>query len=188
MNTLIAGMVVFFGMHLVPLTPLKPMLQNLLSRSGYRAAFALVSAIGLGVMLKGFAGTRAGPATANYLFWPAEWSNQATAVLVFAGLVFIAASFHKGYIKAKLKSPMSIGMALWAGGHLLSNPRLASVLLFGGFFAYALLDIVVTAVRNKPVRFTPKPLHDLIALVAGALLFAVFALLFHVYVLNLPVL
>jgi hypothetical protein len=62
------------------------------------------------------------------------------------------------------------------------------VLLFGSFLVYSLIDIAYnTAKGNKP-DLVPKPIHDLIAVVAGVILFLVFAYGFHPYVLNLPVL
>ena len=86
-----------------------------------------------------------------------------------------------------LRNPMSIAIALWAAGHLISNGRMSSVLLFGGFLAYALIDIGVNTARGKVPAIVANPRHDYIAVLAGALLFAFFLFVFHPYVLNLPV-
>jgi hypothetical protein len=79
-------------------------------------------------------------------------------------------------------------VGLWAVGHLLSNGRMSSVILFGAFLAYAIFDIVVNTIRGPIPNFTPNPRHDFISIIAGAVLYAFFLLVFHPYVLNLPIL
>jgi uncharacterized membrane protein len=82
---------------------------------------------------------------------------------------------------------MSVGFALWAGAHLLANGKVAAVLFFGGFLGLALVDIAVSTARGDNPRHVPKPRHDLIAVVAGLILYAFFLLVFHPLVLNVPV-
>jgi hypothetical protein len=43
-------------------------------------------------------------------------------------------------IKAAVKHPMLLAVKIWALAHLLVNGDLASVLLFGGFLAWAVVD------------------------------------------------
>jgi uncharacterized membrane protein len=186
MTTLIVGMIILFGGHLALYSPLRPALATRLGEGPFKGAFALVALLGLGLMIWGYAMTRSGPEAANILYWPAGWTRHAAMLLVLLGFVSLAASFHKGRLKLWLKNPMSIGIALWAGAHLLVNGKVAAVLFFGGFLGLALVDIAMSTVRGKAPRYVPKPRHDLITVAAGVILYGFFLLVFHPYVLNVP--
>jgi uncharacterized membrane protein len=186
MTTLIIGIVIFFGGHLITKTPLKQALIQRFGAGGYKGVYSLVAAIGLGLMIWGYMGSRAGPEALRMAYWtagPPEWTRHVTMLLMLLGFIALAAAFHKGRLKQWLRNPMSVGIALWSAGHLLSNGRLALVWLFGAFFVYALIDIFT----GKPQPFTVKPAHDIIAPVAGIILFLVFLYGFHPYVLNVPI-
>jgi uncharacterized membrane protein len=187
MNILILGLVVFFAFHLVPYTGLKPRLRESLGEAGYKGLFSLGSLIGLGIIVWGFIRTRAGPADADFVYIPPESLRHVTMLLVLLAFISLAAYWHKGYLKLWLRNPMSVGVGLWAIGHLLANGQMSHVLLFGSFLVYALIDIAYNTVKGNKPGFAPKPLHDLITVVAGLILFGIFAFGFHPYVLNLPV-
>lgn len=187
MAILYFGLVLFFGTHLVAYTPIKQAIISSLGEKRWKGAFSLLSLLGLGLMIWGYMGTRAGPAAADFVWYPPEWARHATMLLVLLGMIALAASFHKGHLKIWLRNPMSIGVGLWAAGHLLSNGKFASVLLFGAFLAQSIIDVVFNEWRGNRPSHQPRALHDVIAIVGGLLLFTFFALFFHPYVLNVPV-
>jgi uncharacterized membrane protein len=187
MTALIAGMIILFGAHLALYTPLRPALKARLGERPFKGVFTLVSLVGLAVMIWGYAMTRSGPEAANILYWPAGWTRHAAMLIVLLAFISLAAAFHKGRLKLWLKQPMSIGFALWAGAHLLTNGKVASVLLFGGFLGLALLDIAVSTARGDVPNYAPKPHHDLITVAAGLILYGFFLLAFHPFVLNVPI-
>ena len=184
MNQIFIGIALFFGAHLIPLTPLKAALKGALGEGLYKALFSLVSFAGLGFLVWGFLLTRAGPEDSNLFYEPQEWTRHVTVLLVFLGFQALAASFHKGRIGLMLRHPMSVGIALWSAGHLLANGQKTLVYIFGAFFIYALVDMIF----GKAKSYVPKPKHDIIAPLAGLLLFAIFLFGFHPWILNLPVL
>lgn len=187
MAILYFGLVLFFGTHLVAYTPIKQAIVTSLGEKLWKGAFSLLSLLGLGLMVWGYMGTRAGPAAADFVWYPPEWARHATMLLVLLGMIALAASFHKGHLKIWLRNPMSIGVGLWAAGHLLSNGKFASVLLFGAFLAQSIIDVAFNEWRGNRPSHQPRALHDVIAIVGGLLLFVFFALIFHPYVLNVPV-
>jgi uncharacterized membrane protein len=187
MTTLIAGMVLLFGGHLALYTPLRPALKARMGEGPFKGAFALVALVGLGLMIWGYSMTRAGPEAANILYWPAGWTRHAAMLLVLLGFISLTASFHRGHLKLWLRQPMSIGIALWAGAHLLTNGRVSAVLFFGGFLGLALVDVAVSTARGHVPHHAPKPSHDLIAVAGGVILYGFFLLIFHPLVLNVPV-
>ena len=181
MNILILGMVMFFGIHLLPMTPLAGQLKKRLGAAPYKIVFSLIALTGLAVMVAGFKMTLSGPDTARIVYDPPLWGNAGAPdwhryviyALVFAALVAIGASHGRGHIKKFLRQPMSAGVAMWAIGHLLANGNLSEVLLFGGFLVYALLDIVMANARGQVPTHEPRITSDLLAVIAGAVLFIV---------------
>ena len=103
----------------------------------------------------------------------------------WSGFRRLSASHTRGHIKKIIRHPMSIGIALWSAGHLLANGRQAAVILFSCFLVYALLDIVRGLVKGTRPEHEPKVAHDVIAVVAGVVLFAVFGWL-HQYMVGIP--
>jgi uncharacterized membrane protein len=186
---LIIGIVLFAGVHLfVMLAPgARNAVKVRIGEGPFKGLFSLVSLVGLGLMIWGFAGSRSGPQAADWLYFPADWARHVTMLLVLIGFISVASSHGKGYIRLWLKQPMSIGIALWSGGHLLANGKRADVYLFGTFFVLAVLDIVLSTLRGKVPAYVPRIRSDVIAVVAGVVLYAIFLLWFHPYVLNLPI-
>lgn len=173
MNTLITGMLIFYGVHLLSYTPLKGALQGRLGEKGYKGLFSLVALAGLGIMIWGFILTGSGPDAARIVYNPPDWGYNVVPFFVLAGLICLAVSHLRGRLRRWLKNPMSIGIALWAGGHLFANGNLGEVLFFGGFLAFALLDIIVSTMRGKKPDYELKPRHDITGPIAGVILFAV---------------
>jgi uncharacterized membrane protein len=88
----------------------------------------------------------------------------------------LLSAYLPGRIKAATKHPMLLATQLWAAAHLLSNGLLAEVLLFGGFLLWAVVDRISVGTRpNRTVRSgTPKAINDVIAVVLGLALYALF--------------
>jgi uncharacterized membrane protein len=171
MTIFFTGLIVFFGVHLVPMTPLKPALQRVLGVNPYKGLFSLVSAIGLGLLVWGFAMSRSGPGTFP-LYFPDPSLRHVTYLMVLLGFICLGAYHGKGYLKRWLHNPMSVGIALWAGGHLLSNGRQAAVMLFSCFLAYALIDIAYNTIKGNRPTHEPRLRSDILAVVIGIVFFA----------------
>jgi uncharacterized membrane protein len=184
MTIFITGLVIFFGVHLIPMTPLKPALHRAIGANPYKGLFSLASAVGLGLTIWGFSMLRSGPA-AFPLYWPPEWAKMVTTIMVLLAFICLGAFHGKGYLKKWLRHPMSIGIALWSGGHLLSNGRQAAVILFACFLVYALLDIIVGVAKGKNPTHEPRIRSDILAVVIGIAVFVFFAW-FHQYMVGIP--
>lgn len=186
MALIILGIILFFGSHLIPLTPAKASLRGKLGEQRYRGVFALVSAIGLILIIWGFASTRGTLEESDILYYPPAWARHATMTLVLLGFICLGIYLHKGRLKAWIRHPMSLAVIFWAVGHLLSNGDLPGVIVFASFLVYGILDIIVETARGTKPSFTPKPKHDIIAPIAGVVMYV--AMLFlHPYVIGVPV-
>ena len=189
MDYLIAGIAVFAGAHLFSL--LLPGQRNALkARLGegpYKGVYSLVSLAGLALMIWGFWTVSADPAASEVVYVPAPWARHVTMLLVLLGFISLSGFHGKGYLKRWLRNPFSIGIVLWSVGHLLANGRLHDVLLFGTFLVVAVLDIVLSMARGKRPGHNPQIRSDMIAVVAGVVLYAVFLFGVHPYIFNVPI-
>jgi len=94
----------------------------------------------------------------------------------------LLAAYLPGRIKAAVKHPMLAAVKAWALAHLLVNGMLADVLLFGGFLAWAVLDRISAGKRPAVAQAAPgSPRNDVIAVVGGLALYAVFVVWAHAW-------
>ncbi len=189
MTILYAGILLFSLPHLYSmLMPgARDGLKARLGENAWKGLYSAISLVGLGLMIWAFLQSRSGPLAADWVFVPADWSKHVTMLLVLLGLISIGASHGKGYLKLWLRNPMSIGIGLWAAGHLLANGKRTDVYMFGTFLVVAVLDIVLSTARGKVPTHQPRLRADIIAVLAGLVLYVILLFGFHPYVLNLPV-
>ncbi|MCD7059756.1 NnrU family protein [Pelagibacterium xiamenense] len=178
MWVLILGLVLFLGAHSVRIVAPAWRDAQIAERPGaFKGIYTLVSLVGLVLIIWGFGLAR--PETA-FVFTPPDWGVHAASLLVILGFIGIAAAYlPAGRIKAWLKHPMVVGVALWALGHLLANGDLASLLLFGAFLLWAVVDRIAAGRRPDPVPQAGPVTNDLLAIVVGAAVGLVFALWLH---------
>jgi len=91
-------------------------------------------------------------------------------------------AYLPGRIKSTLKHPMLLSVMLWAVAHLIATGMLVNVLLFGSFLAWAVADRISFKWRTqRPIPVAPSmKLNDAIAIVAGLVVYVVFAQWLHV--------
>jgi uncharacterized membrane protein len=132
------GLLVFLGVHLVPMRPLlRAGLVARLGEKSYRGLFSLVSVAGFLLILWGNSDAPYVP-----VFSPPPFGRTAAFVLLAGTALCAAAMYLPTNLKRITAHPMLWGTAFWALGHLLANGDLASLLLFGSFLVYALVDMV----------------------------------------------
>lgn len=189
MTALYLGIILFGGSHLFSIfCPVwRDALKAKLGEKPFKGLYALVSLAGLVFLIMGYMASRGGPLAADWIYVPAAWSKHVSMLFVLLAFILIGASHGKGYLKKWLHNPMSIGIALWATGHLLSNGKRTAVYLFGMFLVVALADIIMSELRGKRPSHEPRLRSDIIAVIAGMVLYVIFLFGFHPYVLNLPI-
>lgn len=174
MILLVAGLALFLGVHLVPAFPaLRASVAARLGEPRYKGAFAIVSAVGLVLIVVGFAyAPRQVP-----LFAPSPTAVALAPASMAVALTLLGAANLRGHIRRIVQHPMLIGTIVWAAVHLAANGDLASTVLFGAFLAWAAVDLVSAIARRAVKAFEPRLAHDLIAVVAGVGLAVAFAYL-----------
>ncbi len=175
MPLLIAGLVLFLGMHLVPALPaLRRASADALGERRYRGMFAAVALAGLLLVVIGYVVASPGPR----LFAPYIGAVHAAPLAVTIAFVLLAASHMRGHIRQMLRHPMVIGVALWSGVHLLANGDLRGTVLFGSFLAWSLVDLVSSYARGGAPAYEPNARYDIMA-IAGGIVVAVVVMLLH---------
>lgn len=182
MLLLIAGVLIFLGVH--SLGVVAPEWRGRqVARMGegpWKLAYSAVSLVGLFVVIWGYGAARGNPV----VLWSAPaFARHLTALLTVIAFVLVAAAYVPGTrIKAALGHPMTVGIALWALGHLLANGRLNALILFGSFLAWAVIVYVVRRRRDRDAGRTYPAgglARDAIAAVIGVVVSVVFALYLH---------
>jgi len=175
MSLLVAGLVVFLGIHCVPALPnVRAALATRLGERGYKGFFSGVSALGLVLIVVGYAHAPAVPR----VFAPFPAALAVAPIAVTLAIILFAAANMQGYLRSGLKHPMLIGLMIWATVHLLANGDLRGTVLFGGFLAYAVIDLV-SAVRRHAVKpIVPSVKFDVMA-IAGGIAVAIAIMYFH---------
>ena len=175
MTTLLLGLVLFLGTHSLAIAApgVREALARRLGAPGFKGIYSIVAALGLWLIVRGFAAARLDPVV---LYSPPHWLRHVALALLLPVFPLLFAAYLKGYLKATLKHPMLAAVKLWAFAHLLANGRLADVVLFGSLLAWAVIDRIALKRRpgqGEPVGH-PNVLHDVIAVVAGLALYALF--------------
>jgi uncharacterized membrane protein len=165
MIIMVAGLVLFIGVHLIPTAPaLRARLMVRLGDKAYRAFFAIIAALGLVLIIAGY---HMRPPDPVPLFAPSRAARGAAPVLVTIAFILFAAANMRTHIRSIVRHPMLIGLMLWSGVHLLANGDLTGTILFGSFFVYSIIAVVSAIARRSMKVFIPDWKHDLIALAAG---------------------
>ncbi len=183
MILLVLGLAAFFFVHLVPAVPgARAGLVGRFGEQGYKGLFSVFSLVTLAFLAWSY-----GQAPFVELWVPASWTRPVAMLAMLAALIVLMGAFFPGAIKQRLKHPMLVAIKIWAVAHLLANGDLASLLLFGGFLAYAVVNRIAADKRDEHM---PVPAagatarNDLIAIVAGVALYAAFVLVLHEWLIG----
>jgi len=186
---MILGLVLFFGVH--TLTTQREVRARVIAFSGgggYKIGYSLVSALGLVLIVWGFAHYRA---SGMWEIWtPPTALKHLTAALMLPAVILVVASYIRGRIYTRLKHPMLTGIKLWAAAHLLANGDLGSIILFGSFLGWAVFDRISLKHRadsGAPPIPVGGPGNDLIAVAVGIVAYLALAFAFHPVVIGVPV-
>ncbi|MCH8894631.1 MAG: NnrU family protein [Proteobacteria bacterium] len=175
MLILITGLVLFFGVHLVPFFPtFRNSLYERLGEKRYKGGFSLIAVLGLVLIVFGYS-----RAVYTDLWIPLSWSRDLALYLMPVSLTLFAAANMKTMIRRYLRHPMALGTIIFAAVHLSANGDLASALLFGSFGLYAILSVISGETRGRALGDGSAAVkYDLFSIVGGVGVYLV-VLKFH---------
>jgi uncharacterized membrane protein len=182
MGMLVLGLIIFLGAHSVRLVA-EPWRTAQFARLGerrWKGLYSIISVIGFVLIVWGYGIARRSAAP---LWTPPVGAPHLTALLVAVAFILIAAAYvPANRIKRAIGHPMYAGVAVWAIGHLLVNGTVNAVILFCAFLVWAIAGFVVWRHRDRLVGVqypAGTATGDLGAVVAGLVVWAVFAFLLH---------
>lgn len=144
MGMLVTGLLLFFGLHTVPM--LGGARSALVARLGepfYKGLFSIASIAGFVLIVLGFYRAPVVP-----LWLPPPWSHGLALLVMPVAFILLVAAYIPGNIRRFTRHPMLAGVLLWAVAHLIANGDLASLLLFGTFALYSVLDMLSASYRT----------------------------------------
>ena len=105
------------------------------------------------------------------------WAISLNNLMVLVAVALLGVGNSKSRLRGRLRHPMLAGVLVWAAAHLLVNGDVASLVLFGGFAVWALLEIVViNRAEPAPASFSAGNLGgDVRLAVITIVVFAVMA-------------
>lgn len=189
MTLLLLGLLLFLGMHSVRIVAESWRAAQIarLGPLGWKGVFALVSAVGLVLIVWGYGLARGQPVA---LWTPPTWTRHAAALLTIPAFVLVTAAYVPGNrLKAGVGHPMLAGVQLWALAHLLANGTLAAVVLFGAFLVWAVADFLSSRRRDR-IAGTHYPAgtqgRDAAVVAVGCAAWVLFVFLLHGWLIGVP--
>ena len=161
-----SGIILFFGVHLIPLNSnIKEILKNRLGENIYKGLFSLFSLFGFLLIIFGYESGSVSLYSSNAL------ALLFSGYIMFLSLTIIIAANLPTYIKKYTKHPMSLGIAIWSGLHLLTNSDVSSIVLFGTFLVYSVVSVVSAELRKpKTKQREPRIMFDSLSIFIGVIL------------------
>ena len=190
MIVLIAGLILFLGIHSVRLVApdWREAKIAAIGDGRWKSLYSLASIAGFVLMVWGFSIART---NSGDVYNPPEWGRSVAYIgMLLAFIVMFSFNLPMGYIKKTLKHPFMIGVAIWSIMHMLANGDAASVTLFGGMFVWSLWYLFAVSKRPldsipvKPARFV---FFDLAAVVLGVALYGLFAWKLHFWLMGVSI-
>jgi uncharacterized membrane protein len=103
------------------------------------------------------------------LWYPPGFLTHVNNLLMLLAVYLYAASGMKTRITAVIRHPQLTAVKTWAVAHLLVNGDLASVVLFGGLLAWAVVEVIlINRAEPRPAAPAPASVGKEVGAVAGA--------------------
>lgn len=183
MVTMVLGLLVFFAIHAVPMQPaLRDGLIERFGAGGYKAAFSIISAVGFVLIVLGYGKLQVLAGKNPQIWVPPTWTTHLALLLMLVSMVLLVAAYVPSNIKRIVGHPMLAAVKVWALAHLLANGDLASMILFGSFLAYAVVDRISVKRRAPSSGATAAQgglVGDVIVLAGGVAVYAAIAFFLH---------
>ena len=196
MFLLILGLVLFLGTHAFTMLRAKrAAVVGEIGENRYKLGYTALSLLGLVLIGVGFHDYRL---SGMIPVWdPPVWTRHLALLLVLFAFISLAAAYVPSHIRAKAKHPMLLAVKIWATAHLLANGDLGSILLFGGFLAWAVSARISLKRRERAAGVPPGGRaavavpagyrNDILVVLVGTLAWFVFARYLHYPVIGVPV-
>ena len=174
------GLLVFFGTHYYSAFRRRDGegLAGSMSRGRYMAIYSILTGLGFVGLVWGYGNIKPWILLGDA---PSFMRHIVMALMLPAIILIVAAYTPTGFIKKAVKHPMLLAVKIWAFAHLLVNWDVGSLILFGSFLVFGVVDRIAVKRRGDvgAANATPNVLGDLIALAVGLALYGVLVYELH---------
>ena len=167
MLSLILGVLIWAYSHLMK--RVTPGLRAKLGDGPGKGVATLLSVLALYLIVTGY---RA--ADVIVVWSPPAFLQHINNLLMLIAVILLFMQANRGTLRSYLRHPMLTAVKTWALAHLLVNGDLASIILFGGMLAWAVVDVIFI---NKMEVRGPRPakgpvVNEVIYVVVCAVVYA----------------
>ena len=176
---LVLGLVIFIGIHSIRVIApgwRKNTIESI-GENAWKATYSVVSLASFVLLIFGY--SLAKP-EAGQVYPPfSEMYHVVLLLMAIALIMMMASNLGPGYIKQKIKHPFLLATILWSISHLWMNGDSASLVLFGSFLVWAVVDLRSALLRPKIEMPAPILRNDIIAVVVGLGLYGLLLWMLH---------
>ena len=147
MFSLILGVLIWAYSHLMK--RITPGFRAKLGEGPGKGVATLLTVLALYLMITGY---RA--ADVIVVWSPPDVFKHINNLLMLVAVILLFMKANRGTLRTYLRHPMLTAVKTWALAHLLVNGDLASIILFGGLLAWAVVDVIFI---NKMEVRAPRP-------------------------------
>lgn len=147
----IMGLLLFFGVHMLPFYPeyraqlVEKIDNDTIDGEGmYKIIFSVISLLGLI-----FLGIGKGSIGFVSLWDIPIFFRYLAVIFVLISFVLMVAAYLPNNIKRYVPHPMLTGVIIWGVTHLIVNGDVTSIILFGSFVTYSIVAIKLTNIRGS---------------------------------------
>ncbi|HXI86901.1 MAG TPA: NnrU family protein [Parvularculaceae bacterium] len=180
MAIFIVGLFTFFGAHLFSALARGPRaaIVEKIGEGPYKGVYSLISIVGFALFVWGW------PRADKTVLYVSNFNFVYVAyALMFVALIMLAAAYMpRGRIAHAVKHPMLAAVKTWAFAHLLVNGDVRSLILFGSFLAYGVIDRIAVKRRGAPIPEKGPAINDLWVVIAGAGAWILILVYLHKYI------
>ena len=167
MLSLISGVLIWAYSHLMK--RITPGFRAKLGDGPGKGVATLLTALALYLMITGY---RAADVTV--IWTPPDFLKHINNLLMLIAVILLFMQANRGTLRTYLRHPMLTAVKTWALAHLLVNGDVASIVLFGGLLAWAVVDVIFI---NKMEVRAPRPakgpvINDVIYVVVCLVVYA----------------
>jgi uncharacterized membrane protein len=153
MSVLIAGLLLFLGVHSVSIVnaPWRDRMAARLGEPVWQGLYGLVALAGFALIVWGYGLARAAPIV---LYTPPVGLRHVALLLMVVVFPLLLAAYVPGRIQTAPRHPMLLATTVWALVNLLANGSFPDVVLFGSFLAWAVADRI--SLKRRTPRLVPS--------------------------------
>ena len=184
MTLFVLGLVLFFAAHFFSAIAWGPRnaVVAKIGSSAFKGLFSLVALAGFALIIVGWPNADAG-----LIYAPPAYMRHITFLLTAPAIILLVAAYAPaGKIAPAVKHPMLAAVKVWSLAHLLANGEVRSVILFGAFLAFAVVDRIAAKKKGAAIREPGPVTNDIVVVVVGLAVYLAILLYLHRYIAGVP--